>query len=91
MIEIIGDLAHTMFIASVMVVALTFSMYGIELFKRSLLDHDLLAQIDPSIDEYSEFIDIFINTISLAFLARNDTIVSYLDLLHLLNNENIDN
>jgi len=39
-----------MFIALVMVIALTMAMYGIELFKYSLIDMSDLIAIDPDTD-----------------------------------------
>lgn len=64
-----------MFIAVVMLIALTSALYGIELFKYSLINTDLLNQMDPDYElELLPFIDIIINTISLAFLADNSTV-----------------
>lgn len=64
-----------MFIALVMVVALTMSMFGIELFKASLLNISDLTALDPDTDyDFMPMVDILINTISLAFLADNSNI-----------------
>jgi len=49
-IQIIKDLGYTMFIALVMVIALSSAMYGIELFKESMLDLDQLYSLDPTGD-----------------------------------------
>jgi len=80
-----------MFIALVMIIALTCAMYGIELFKYSLLDLDELSKLSPDTDfEFLPFVDIMINTISLAFLADNSTIESYKKITGLLSNSKID-
>lgn len=91
-IEIIKDLGYTMFIAIVMVTALSFAMYGIELYKYSYLNMAELESLDPGTD-YSllTFVDIFIKTCSLAFLANSSTIDSFKNITALLNHSDIDN
>lgn len=80
-----------MFIALVMVVALTMSMFGIELFKASLLNISDLTALDPDTDyDFMPMVDIFINTISLAFLADNSNIEGYKHIIGLLKHDNID-
>lgn len=81
-----------MFIAIVMVTALSFAMFGIEMYKFSFLDMTDLAALDPDTD-YSllSFIDIFINTCSLAFLADSTSVNSFKQIIALLNHSDIDN
>lgn len=79
-----------MLIALVMIIALTCAMYGIELFKESLLDVEELHKLSPDTDfEFLGFVDILINTISLAFLADNSTIEAYKKITALLSHSNI--
>lgn len=90
-IEIIKDLGYTMFIALVMVIALTMAMFGIELFKASLLNMTELQTLDPDSDyDFMPLVDILINTISLAFLADNSNIEGYKNIIGLLKHDNID-
>jgi len=80
-----------MFIALVMVIALTMAMYGIELFKYSLIDMSDLIAIDADTDwELVPFVDILINTISMAFMGETATIESYKSIIALLKHDDID-
>lgn len=81
-----------MFIALVMVIALTSAMYGIELFKVSMLDYNQIALLDSDGEHpVLPLVDLLINTISLAFLADNSTFESYKNITALLKHDNIDN
>lgn len=66
----------------VMIIALSSAILGIELFKESLINNDLIRQLNPEFEAvHYTWLDILINSISLAFLADNSTIMEYTSFL----------
>jgi len=60
------------------------------LFKYALIDFDQVEALNPEANTgIMPFLDIFLDTISLAFLADGNSIENLNNLLDLLDNENI--
>lgn len=92
LLEILKDLGATMFIAIVNIVALTFSFYGIELFKLSLINWNEVSQLDGNIETGTlSFYQLLLDTISLAFLGDGNSIENLFNLVSLLDNPDIVN
>lgn len=91
-VEIVVDLRYTIFIAMVLVIALSSAMLGIELFKDALINYDEIRILNPDFDKVSyTWYDILINSISLAFLADNTVIEEFTTLTDFLKYDDIEN